>query len=367
MHAAPHAITAQRLQRPLAQRDHARRRCAARGRGRSTASSATTRPGRGDITTTRSASTTASSTSWVTSSDRARLLAPARSASQACISCARDRVERRERLVEAQHRLAGQQRAHERDALAHPAATARAGRARSKPPGRSARTAARALARAFAADAAHAQRERRVVERARPRQQQVALGHQHGRAGGDRARVGRLQPADQLQQRRLAAAARADDRDDLAAARRAATLDRATRRTARRTRRAVPRDRSARDGAVRSLDLGRIAPSAGITPQVRRVSAGSWALSQPAVPPAPRLNSGPCYAIGALGRPGRAGARKRGQATRCATGRDSSDASSSTSANAATTAGSNCVPRSERSSAMSGGGGAQPRGKARSP
>ena len=39
-----------------------------------------------------------------------------------------------------------------------------------------------------------------------------------------------------------------------------------------------------------SLDHRRLAPSAGITPQVRRVSAGSrraWALSQPAFPPAP--------------------------------------------------------------------------------
>src|SRR5207248_5443347 len=56
-----------------------------RGRGRGTGRSATTRPGRGDSTTTRSASTTASSTSCVTNTTvrGSRSSAPA---SHACIS-----------------------------------------------------------------------------------------------------------------------------------------------------------------------------------------------------------------------------------------------------------------------------------------
>ena len=51
----------------------------------------------------------------------ARLALRARSASHCCICVARERVERPERLVEAQHRPPGQQRAQERHALAHAA------------------------------------------------------------------------------------------------------------------------------------------------------------------------------------------------------------------------------------------------------
>jgi hypothetical protein len=60
------------------------------------------------------------------------------------------------------------------------------------------------------------QRERGVVECRQPRQQPVTLRHQGCRRGIDRAAVGRLKPAHELQQRRLPAAARTDDRDDLA-------------------------------------------------------------------------------------------------------------------------------------------------------
>jgi hypothetical protein len=62
----------------------------------------------------------------------------------------------------------------------------------------------------------HAQRQGGVVDRRQPGQQQVPLGHQHRWGARDRAAVGLLQPADQLEQRRLAAAAGADHRDDLA-------------------------------------------------------------------------------------------------------------------------------------------------------
>ena len=74
----------QRLEGLLAERDDlgsVRRR----GRRRSTSISATARPGRGDITTTRSASTTASSTSWVTSTTVRGSLSST-CASQPCIS-----------------------------------------------------------------------------------------------------------------------------------------------------------------------------------------------------------------------------------------------------------------------------------------
>ena len=55
---------------------------------------------------------------------------------------ARHGVERGERLVERQHRLAGQQRAQERDALAHPARQLRPGACARSRPGRSARATA---------------------------------------------------------------------------------------------------------------------------------------------------------------------------------------------------------------------------------
>ena len=84
----------------------------------------------------------------------------------------------------------------------------------------------RPLARVAPGDALRLQRERRVAERVAPRQQQVALRHQRARrqprrrAGvatdRDGPAVGLLQPGDQLQQRRLAAARRADDPQHLA-------------------------------------------------------------------------------------------------------------------------------------------------------
>ena len=132
-----------------------------------------------------------------------------RRASHACISRARERVQRAERLVEAQDGRAGEQRARERDALAHAAATARTGgRARSRR-GRARRTAVRARSRASSLlGARHPQRQRGVVERVRARAAAGRAGASAPRAArGDACRRRALQAADELQQRRLPAAA----------------------------------------------------------------------------------------------------------------------------------------------------------------
>ena len=129
---------------------------------------------------------------------------------------ARERVERRERLVEREHRLPASSVRRNATRWRIPPDSSAGARPRSRR-GRSARTTACA-ARAPASRATPRTRSASAAlsSALSPRQQQVALGHQHRRVGRDGARVGRLQPADQLQQRRLAAAARADDRDDLA-------------------------------------------------------------------------------------------------------------------------------------------------------
>jgi len=66
------------------------------------------------------------------------------------------------------------------------------------------------------AETRHAQGERGVVEGGEPGQEKVALEHEDGGLGLDLARVGRAQPADELEQRRLAAAAGAEDGHHLA-------------------------------------------------------------------------------------------------------------------------------------------------------
>ncbi len=128
---------------------------------------------------------------------------------------ARQGVQRGEGLVEAQHGLAGEQRAQEGHALAH--AARQLVRARVLEALQAERREQRvgALASGAACEAADAQGQRGVVDRAEPREQQVALGHEHGGGGVDRPGVGALQAADELEQRRLAAAARTDDGDDL--------------------------------------------------------------------------------------------------------------------------------------------------------
>ena len=79
-----------------------------------------TRPGRGDITTTRSASSTASEIEWVTNSTALRLLGPEAQQFEAHL-LARQRVERAEGLVHQQHARVVQQGAADRDALLHAA------------------------------------------------------------------------------------------------------------------------------------------------------------------------------------------------------------------------------------------------------
>ena len=137
-----------------------------------------------------------------------------------------DRVERGEGLVEQQHRLLGEQRAQERDPLAHPAGQLSRPRrleagepeALEQRPGE--------LARLALGGAAVARRERRVVDRRQPGKQQVALRHvraarQPLRAcaftpDGDLAAARLAQAADQLEQGRLPATRGSDEAEDLA-------------------------------------------------------------------------------------------------------------------------------------------------------
>ena len=101
------------------------RRCV-RGRGRSTAMSATTRPGRGDSTMTRSATRIASGMLWVTMT----IVVAGRSQRREQLeveALAGQRVERAERLVEEQHLRLERERPGERDPLAHPARQLRPG------------------------------------------------------------------------------------------------------------------------------------------------------------------------------------------------------------------------------------------------
>ena len=271
-----------------------------RGRGSATSSSATARPGRGDITTTRSPSTTASSTSCVTSTT-VRGSSRERAREPLLHLLARERVERGERLVEREHRLAGEQRAHERDALAHPARQLRRPRVARSRRGRSARTAACACSRACAAPhAPHAQRERGVVERARPRQQQVALRHQHRRVG--RRPCPRPAPAG----RRSAPAAstcrsRSRRRPRRSRPARRAGPSRAARRPRRRTTAAEDPLHSVDPYAVhRSLRGHYPTGSKG----QRQVARREGALSQPAHPPAPLVvTAAPRMLARAAGRP----------------------------------------------------------------
>ena len=107
-----------------------------------------------------------------------------------------------------------------------------AGRARSKPSSPNAAKCACAAARAPPRDVArHPQRQRRVVERATA----TAAARRAAASAPPAARrptpaSGAVQPAHQLEQRRLPAPARPDDRDELARAGRAGRRRRAPRR-----------------------------------------------------------------------------------------------------------------------------------------
>ena len=95
--------------------------------------------------------------------------------------CPRDRVERPERLVEEQHRAAGEERAQERHALAHPAGQlGRAGALELGEP-EALEQRLRTLARGRLGGPLAFERQRGVPERVAPGQQEVALGHVGGR------------------------------------------------------------------------------------------------------------------------------------------------------------------------------------------
>ena len=87
-----------------------------------------------------------------------------------------DRVERREGLVEGQHRLAGDQRAQEGDPLAHPARELGRGAGLEALEPEALEQRRRPAPRLGPAEAAVAQRQRRVVERRVPGQQGSCWG-----------------------------------------------------------------------------------------------------------------------------------------------------------------------------------------------
>ena len=217
---------------------------------------------------------------------------------------ARDRVERAEGLVEAQHRLAREQRARERDALAHAARELARVRALEAAPGRARRT-ARARARA-PARAARARRAARAP-RCRARRATAAAGRAGASAPPARCAARRRPAPAARRSARAASSCRSRSGRRRRAARRGAT--RSETPASARTRVAAPvrercaappqldrcrRARAARlrlpAGAWAGLQFDRhFAPFAGITPQVQRVGAGGAPpgrhLSRPAASP----------------------------------------------------------------------------------
>ena len=181
------------------------------------------------ITPTRSATASASSWSWVTNS----VVVPTSSWTRRISSRSCDAhlgVERRERLVEQQHARLDRQRPGQRDplllaagqlagVLVARAPTARRGRA-SRP---------RAMSRSPLGLAAHLEAERDVVEHGQVREQAVRLehhahvalvgGHPGEVLAADRRRVpdvGLVEAGQDAQRGGLAAARRAEQRDQLA-------------------------------------------------------------------------------------------------------------------------------------------------------
>ena len=171
-----------------------------------------------ESTTTRSASSSASSTSWVTSTTARRVVAARSTAREPGVHLAPgDRVERAERLVEQQHRAAGQEGAQQREALAHaagqlvrprPLEPRQTERVEQRPrprvgdrPGRCPRSGRRPAA--FASARRHGSRPSRWgIHAARP-------GAPTDAAAVDRRRRVGVQAGEDAQQRALAAAATA--------------------------------------------------------------------------------------------------------------------------------------------------------------
>ena len=189
----------------------------------------TTRPSR--ISTTTSARYAASPTSWVTSTTV--LPSDAEDVAQVVVQLGADeRVERAERLVEQQHLGVEHQRAHQADALA--LAARQLGRVAVEAVGGEAGQGAQLVEAARDAGgvpAEVARHQRRVVRGGEVREQPAVLDHVadaaaqrldrvRRRAGPPSTRtspgVGRDEPDQQAQQRRLAAARRAEQRGGLA-------------------------------------------------------------------------------------------------------------------------------------------------------
>ncbi len=232
--------------------------------------------------------------SWVTSSDRARLRGE-RCAEPLLQLRARDRVERGERLVEQQDGLARRAACGRTPRAGASRPTARRARAAANSPrpkrSNSSRGAAARLARArrrrsSSASAALSSAERHGSRRSRCgiRTQRQAARRRLARPRPRPARRRLLQAADQLEQGRLPAARRAHEPEHLAGGDRERHARRAP-RPARRATRTPSRAPAIATAAGRrcacdqrlprgSLRTSIAAPFAGITPQVRRVSAG---------------------------------------------------------------------------------------------
>ena len=186
--------------------------------------SATTRPGLGDSTTTRSARYTASEIECVTS----RIVVAVRSQRVEQLrveALAGQRIKRAERLVEEQHRRPKSASARAMDTrwrIPPDKACGRAPGELAKPD--QAEQIAHLLLPAAPRPAGELQRVLDVPRGVAPRQQPWLLEHETDPRVGtghrrpvelDRAAVGGQEPGHQPQQRALAAPVRPDDRDDL--------------------------------------------------------------------------------------------------------------------------------------------------------
>ena len=284
----------QRGQRAFAQLDHLEARSARAGARAGRRSPPA--PGRGAARAARRGrrAATASSTSWVTSSTVRGSRASA-SPSHAC-ACAR---------VSASSAANGSSR----HSSGRPASSVRrnatrwrippdraAGFERSKPSSPNAAKCSWAAARAARAGVARdAPRERGVVERAQPRQQRVALGHQRRRAARSptrhrapraRTRVRAASTSRTRTGRRPRPPRPRARRDPRRRARRRRRTPCARRRQRRRSRKEAPLLEPRLESALRSLR--------GHYPdQVRRVSAGTGRYLSRAFLPAPLLSHSP--------------------------------------------------------------------------
>ncbi len=134
-----------------------------------------------------------------------------------------NRIERRKRLVEKQHVLLRHQGAEKRHALSHPARQLRRHGALERGKTEALEERLSPSAGVGSRDAAILERNRGVVERRAPRQQQVSLRHEGaaseplGRldlgSDGDVSLVRLEQTGDAREERRLAAPARPDEAD----------------------------------------------------------------------------------------------------------------------------------------------------------